>query len=69
MRARIFEVEKEDSSVGALDINSAEFSEALREIGQQIGDDLAAMSLWAGDPRDADQIIFSDALKSLWPEV
>src|SRR5512145_2524245 len=60
MQARVFEVEKEESSVGAFDINSAESGEAIREISQQIGDNLAAMSLWAGDPRDADQIIPSD---------
>src|SRR5262247_1208401 len=60
MGARVFEVEKEESSVSAFDINSAESGEALREVSQQIGDDLAAMSLWSGDPRDADQIILFD---------
>src|SRR5262245_5230473 len=65
MRARVFEVEKKESSVGALDINSGESGEALRKVGQQIGDDLAAMPLRARNPRDVDQIIFTDVFSNI----
>ena len=65
MRPRIFEVEKKESSVGAFDINSVESGETFREIGQQVGDDLATKALWTGDPRDADQIIFSDVFSNI----
>src|SRR5262249_49885225 len=57
MRPRTLKVENEEPSVRAFDVGSVESGEAFREIGQQIRDDLPAMALRSGDPRDADQII------------
>src|SRR5262245_14771620 len=60
MRPRAFKVENEKPTVGALDVNLVESGETLREISQQIGDDLATAPLWTGDPRDTDQIILNN---------